>query len=147
MVRPAQPTWVPEGVVMKRIAALFLILAGTLTGLPAHAQIGCNQTLVYDAATNGSTELLVGVATKQIYICGFSLWAGGTATVKLVKGTGTACATNEVAITPAYSLVTQTGFTDSSPVWRGLRVEGASNLCIKTSAGVAVQAQVYYAQR
>lgn len=133
---------------MKRIAVLFTLLAGLLFAFPAFSQeVTCRQTAVYDASTNGSTVLKTGVATANIYICGFNIWAAGTATVKLVYGTGTACATGETAITPAYSLVTQTGIADGSGIWRGLLVPVGNDLCIKTSAGVAVQAQAYFVQR
>lgn len=128
----------------------FLICAALLAAsvVPALAQgVDCRQSVVYDASTNGSTRLIVGQATRYVYICGMNLWAAGTATVKLVTGTGSACATNEVAITPAYSLTTQTGITDSSPFWRGLMAGPGLDVCIKTSAGVAVQGQLYFVQK
>lgn len=133
---------------MKRIAALCLLLAGMLFALPAHSQeITCRSTALYDASTNGSTVLVTGVTTSNIYVCGFNLFGAGTATVKLVYGTGTTCGTGETAITPAYSLVAQAGVADGSPIYRGLLVPAGRDLCIKTSAGVAIQAQIYFAQR
>lgn len=131
---------------MKKIAALFVLLAGALLSIPAQAQNDCRQTALYDASTNGSTVLVTGRSTANVRICGFNIWAAGTATVKLVTGTGVACATNETAITPAYSLTTQTGVTDSATYWRGLLAGAGLDVCIKTSAGVAVQAQIYYRQ-
>jgi hypothetical protein len=131
---------------MKRIVALFALIAGLLLAAPAQAQQDCRQTAVYDASTNGSTALVTGRTTANIRICGFNIWAAGTATVKLVYGTGTACATGETAITPAYSLTTQTGIADSATYWRGMFVPAGNDLCIKTSAGVAVQAQIYFRQ-
>jgi hypothetical protein len=129
---------------MKRLLLGLLLALACLA--PAHAQINCRQTVLYDASTNGSTKLITGVSTANVRICGFNIWAGGTATVKLVTGTGTNCATNEAAITPAYSLTTQTGVADSAGVWRGLLAASGLDVCIKTSAGVAVQAQLYYLQ-
>lgn len=129
---------------MKRALLLLLLLAASVAA--AHAQTDCRQTAVYDASTNGSTVLITGRSTADVRICGFNLWAAGTATVKLVTGTGTTCGTNETAITPAYSLTTQTGVADSSSVWRGLRASAGLDVCIKTSAGVAVQMQIYYRQ-
>jgi hypothetical protein len=114
---------------------------------PASAQVGCNQSIFYDASTNGATRLVTGAAKTRIFICGYNLWAAGTATVKFETGTGTACATNETAITPAFSLTTQTGVPDDSPFWRGLTVQPGLDFCIKTSAGVAVQAIVYFSQQ
>ena len=134
---------------MKRIGILLVTLAALLLlGSPVRAQqLDCNQTLLYDASTNGSTQLLTAQTGRSIYICGYTIVWGGTATVKLVNGTGTACATNEAAVTPAYSGVAQTVVSDSSSFWRGLVVTPGVNLCIKTSAGVAVQALVFYTTR
>ncbi len=129
---------------MKKLLLLLALLG--LWAFPAEAQVYCRQTVVYDASTNGTTKLVTGAAATAIRLCGFNIWAAGTATVKLVTGTGTACATNETAITPAYSLVTQTGIADSANIWRGLLVAPGLDLCIKTSAGVAVQGQFYYVQ-
>lgn len=133
---------------MKLIRFVAAIGLAALAFLPiqARAQVQCRQTAVYDASTNGSTKLVTGQATPRVSICGFSLMWGGTATVKLVTGTGTACATNEAAITPAYSGVAQTVLSDSSPAWRGLTADPGLDVCIKTSAGVAVQMQLFYVQ-
>lgn len=130
------------------IAALAVALA--LGGAsPSHAQGGplpssCNKAKVYDASTNGATQLVP--AGSVIQICGYVIWGGGTATVKLVYGTGVACATGETAITPAYSVTAQTGPSDPSPFFRGMNAPSGNALCIKTSAGVAIQAVVYYSQ-
>lgn len=131
---------------MKRafLAAVGLLL---LT-IGAQAQpANCRTTALYDASTLGSTVLVTGITGRNIYLCGFNMWAAGTSTVKLVYGTGVACATGEVAVTPAYSLITQTGIADGSSLYRGLFVPGGNDLCIKTSAAVAVQAQIYFIQQ
>lgn len=133
---------------MKRLvialAALFACMAFSGS---AHAQIGsnCQASAFYDASTNGSTKLVTGSATNRIFVCGFDFFAAGTANVKLVYGTGTNCATGTTAITPAFQFTIQTGLVDPSPYWRGLTpVPLGNDLCINTSAGVAVQAIVYY---
>ena len=126
--------------------------AGVAEGIP------CNKTAVYDTNTNGATQLVApasnvrGVA-EQIYICGYTIWSGGTVNVSLEYGTkvSTDCDTGAHAITPAFRFTIGLGITDDSPVFRGLMVPfTAANtpqqLCILTSAGTAVQAIVYYAQ-
>lgn len=132
---------------MKRIALAAIALLALLS--PAFAQSGpvsCPSSAIYDASTNGATKLVTGLSTRNIYICGYQLFAGGTASVSLVTGTGTNCATSQAAVTPAYPLIAQTGVADQSPVFRGLAVGRSLDLCIKTSAGVAVQGVVYYSQ-
>lgn len=108
--------------------------------------ISCDASVVYDASTSGSTQLVALSSGKKVYICGYSLFAAGTVNVELDYGTGTACATSPTKIVPAYQLTTQTGFSDQSPFYRGLSTAASNALCIKTSAGVAVQAIVYYTQ-
>ena len=101
----------------------------------------------YDASTNGSTLLVTGVANKQIYICGWNILAAGTANVKFVYGTGGTCGSGTTAMTPAFQFTTQVGNVDHLPVYTGILPAPASNdVCINTSAGVAVQAILYYTQ-
>lgn len=107
----------------------------------------CTHAAIYDASTNGSTKLVTGTATSQIYVCGFNFFAGGTATVKLVYGTGGTCGSGTTAITPGYPLIAQASVREPRASYSGLLPAPASNdLCINTNAAVAVQAIVFYAQ-
>jgi hypothetical protein len=135
------------------LAAILLLIASL-----AHAQIkgsstqtavgvGCNSAAVYDASTNGSTQLVpAGLNGEAIYICGYTIFGGGTANVELDYGTGTACATGNKKIVPAYAITTGISVTDDSPFFRGIYAPSGTALCIKTSAGVPIQALVFYAQ-
>ena len=111
--------------------------------------ITCDRSIVYDASTNGSTQLVGVVAGSGIYVCGYVIFSAGTANVKLIYGTGTTCGTGTTSITPAYQLTAQTGVAENSAEFRGLLVPtsaAGNELCINTSAGVAVQAVVYFTQ-
>ena len=128
-------------------ASLFFPSVGHAQVRPYGAPIACNQAAYYDASTNGATQLVAGVTGKIIYICGYTLFGAGTANVSLTEGTGTNCGTGTITISPAFRLVTQIGVTDPSDYWRGLNTRIAGDaLCINTSAGVAIQAIVYYSQ-
>jgi hypothetical protein len=131
------------------IARLLLALA-LICGLVSQAcaqwqtnAVPCSAAAIYDASTNGSTQLVTANETGGIQVCGYILFGGGTANVKLIYGTGTACATGTVNLTPAFALVAQAQVNDTSPFFRGLYVPPGNNLCINTSAGVAIQAVVY----
>lgn len=104
----------------------------------------CTKSKVYDASTNGATLLVA--AGSDMYICGYSLFAAGTVNVDLRFGTQATnpCDTGATKLTPAYQFIAQTGVVDSSPYFRGMHVPANNQLCINTSAGVAVQAVVYY---
>ncbi len=114
------------------------------TGGLVRGNIGCDATAIYDASTNGSTELVALTSGRTVYVCGYSIIAGGTVNVKLIYGTGTACATGSNNMTPAYQLTAQVGIADGAAFYRGLKTASANALCINTSAGVAAQAIVYY---
>jgi hypothetical protein len=116
-------------------------VGGNLTG-----KIACGSSIVYDASTNGSTQLVALSSGKTVYVCGYTLFAAGTVSVNLSYGTGSACASGTTKLTPAYQLVAQTGVSDQSPEFRGMATAASNELCLNTSAGVAVQAVVYYTQ-
>lgn len=136
------------------LAALSAALLAFALSSPVMAQgvspsqmFGCNQSAQYDASTSGNTRLVIGVAGKQIYVCGFNFFSNGTVNPSLVYGTGGTCGSGTGSVTPAFELGAQTGIVDHLPVYTGLPPVPASNdLCIKTNGAVAVQAIVYYTQ-
>ena len=155
---PSLSSWLKGllGLGTARAMAVIAFLASlTLAAVPTFAQpvnapgwpaIQCISSVTYDASTNGATELVPLATGKTIYVCGYTIVGGGTATVALKRGTGTACATSGANITPAFSLVAQTVVSDASPYFRGLATPVSNALCLITSAGVPIQAVVYYGQ-
>jgi hypothetical protein len=136
---------------MRRIALLFLAFLFSCNHayaqvLPTGVLVSCNKTAYYDASTNGATQLVPVVTGAKIYVCGFDFYAGGTGNVSLEYGTGTNCGTGTVVMTPAFQLKAQTGLVDRADYWMGLNTIASQELCINSSAGVAVQGIVYYAQ-
>lgn len=151
---------------MKKLSLLLVLL---LLTLPVHAQnavrlvsqqptsggytnnipvVACNLYAKYDASTNGDTQVVALVAGSSIYICGYGIHVGASATnVKLEYGTGTNCATGTTALTPAWVLAISGDKTVMSPFYAGLSVPTGNALCINTSAGNPVQVEVYYAQQ
>lgn len=135
----------------KIIIALGLLAAVLLAVAPSNAQqvgaIYCSQNAQYDASTNGSTRIFTAnsASSAQVYICGFIIQNGATATnVQLKYGTGTNCATGATALTPNFVLPIAGRIEDSSPVFRGLVSPAGKDVCLVTSAGNAVQAILYY---
>lgn len=131
---------------MIAIATVWLcVVFAPQLGVAQTSGTSCTNSAIYDAATNGSTRLVTGTSTSRVFVCGFDFFSGGTVNVKLVYGTGGTCGSGTTSITPAFQFLAQTGLVDPSTYWRGLTVVPLSNdLCINTSAGVAVQAIVYY---
>jgi adhesin/invasin len=122
--------------------------------------IVCDKAVFYDASTSGSTQLVAISGSTHVYVCGYEMFAAGTVNLSLTAGTGTACASaasgaNNVGtsgaaakLTPAWQFTAQTGKISALPTHGYLFDAGSANaLCINTSAGVAAQAEVFYAQR
>ena len=116
------------------------------TGGQLRGLITCDLHAKYDASDTGSITLVTGVASRKIYICGFLMATGGTATnLKLREGSDANCATNGADLTPAYQLVANDRVGVHSPFWSGLAVStNAYYVCINASAANAHQAQVWY---
>lgn len=122
------------------IALLFAIAA------PAHAQVYCDQTALYDASTNGATQVIAAPGVNaRIWICGYVVFTGSSATnVGLVYGTGTNCATGQVKLTPAWQLPANGGIAENNGNFVGLLVPAAQAVCVNASAGNPVQARISY---
>lgn len=135
---------------LKRLAVGLFLLCGLM--LPAKASINapdisCDQKAIYDAATNGKTELVALITGTRIYVCGFTIRTGATGVgVRLIYGTGTACATGTTSVTPVFTLTSYDGLVEASGDYRGMKTPNSNALCIETDNGVAVDAIVYYAQ-
>jgi hypothetical protein len=77
---------------MRKLLAL-LILFGVCAFLsPLRADpvyqsstVACGNAVIYDASISGSTKLVTGNATQQIYVCGFSILGSGTVNVDLCE--------------------------------------------------------------
>lgn len=107
----------------------------------------CNLYVFYDASTNGDTQVVAPVSGLSIYICGYAIHTGGTATtVKLDYGTGSNCGTGNKALTPGWQLAINADRTADSPFFNGLSVPAGNALCVNASAGNAVQVEIFYTQ-
>lgn len=146
-IQVALPAWghVATGAAPPAGSTYVSALGSGATGGLAAGLIQCDQKAIYDASTSGSTELQALTSGRTIYVCGYELFAGGTVNVKLIYGTGIACATGSNNLTPAYQLTAQVGLVSRSAFYQGMKTASANALCINASAGVAAQAVVYYA--
>ena len=109
----------------------------------------CWLSAKFDSNTSGSTLLDTASSTQRIYVCGWNIFADGTVNVKLVYGTQVTnpCDTGTTSVTPTWQFTAQTQNVDHLPVYTGVTPVPSSNqLCINLSAGVQVQAIIYYAK-
>lgn len=111
--------------------------------------ISCNNVAVVDTAASGNTQLVALASSQTIYICSYALTAEATVDVKLVTGTGTACATGEASITGNYAFSTTTGMLGlARGSGLGMVTKGAvsSAVCLKTSGAVQINGEITYTQ-
>lgn len=114
---------------------------GLLAGLKT-----CDLHAKYDASDTGSITLVTGVAARKVYVCGYILANGSTATnLKLREGSDANCATNGADLTPAYQVLGNQSIGVMSPFWTGLAVStNAYYICVNASAANAHQAEIWY---
>lgn len=146
---------------MKRIFGLLAVLV--LFANVAHAQIapGVNQDpcgysgnriTVTKAISSATTTALVATptATQSIDVCGFQiLHPGGTGTMALEYGTGTACATGPIVIRAAFAYNTTAGTPtidqQSGPDTK-LALPAGQGLCALSTGTIVQVVTVTYVQ-
>jgi hypothetical protein len=101
---------------------------------------------ISSTALNGNAELVALTSNQTIYLCGFSWMVSATANVRLVYGTGTACATGETAITGAYPMVANQGIAVGSAGAIVAKGAVSNAVCIETSAAADVRGLLTYAK-
>jgi hypothetical protein len=97
---------------------------------------------ISQTALNGNAQLVALTTNETIYVCGYDFVVSAAASVRLVYGTGSACATGETGLTGAYPFSANGGIVKEP---KGAMKTAVSNaLCIETSASVDVMGSVQY---
>ena len=128
-------------------AVLFLSFSNARAQGAPLANGQCTSKAIYDASTNGATELVAAAAGQTVYICGyvFLLGSTGSATgISLVAGSGTNCGTGQSQLTPVYQFGAGAGLVHDPGLWSGIAAPDGEAVCIKTNAGQPVQAIIKY---
>ncbi len=121
-------------------------------GYSCEPAIQASKSVAITIAAATTTELVAlsaattNSAAKAIYVTNFNFMAAGTNNVTLVYGTGTACATGQVALTGAYPLIAQAGISAGVGVGPVLIVPQGNALCITTSGSGQLSGSVSYVQ-
>lgn len=109
-------------------------------------EFGASASVKISVAAATTTELIALVTNKSLYITSFDFMAAGTNNVKLVYGTGTACATGTTDLTGAYPLIAQAGISKGIGLGAILFVPVSNALCVTTSGAGQLSGSVSYVQ-
>lgn len=108
------------------------------------------KTNVPISTSNGSTQLVAGAATTNIYVCSFSLIAGAATVVNIIEGTGSTCATatadlGSTTSTSGMSLAANGGLTLGNGGGTVIRTTNASaSMCFLQSSTALVGGNLTY---
>lgn len=97
-------------------------------------------------AAGGPTQIVAASTGKWIYITSFDFVSTAAATVQLVYGTGTNCATGTTNLTGAYGMSTFTVITKGNGLSGVLFVPSGNALCITVTGTGPVNGSLSYAQ-
>jgi len=98
------------------------------------------------SATN--TNLVTGVTSQNVYICGVEPKFAGTATVYLANdgGTSSSCGDTLTQISGVYSGVAQSFPGWYNPIWGGFANTAGNGLCAKSTGTGGVDVDLWYTQ-
>lgn len=107
-----------------------------------HARV---QSVAIDTSTSGNVQLVALNGSDLIYVCGYSVVVGATATaVQLIYGTGTACATGETDLAGPWPLAANGGITQANGGAPQFVVPAGNALCVELSAANPITGHVTY---
>lgn len=104
------------------------------------------KSVAINIAASATTQIVAGVANQAIFITSWNVMAAGTNNVTLVYGTGTNCATGQVALTGAYPLIAQAGIATGNGLGPILYVPQGNALCVTTSGSGQLSGSASYVQ-
>jgi hypothetical protein len=113
-------------------------------GVPCsdHARI---ESVAIDTSTSGNVQLVALNGSDLIYVCGYSVMVGATATaVQFIRGTGTACGTGETDLTGPWPFAANGGITQANAGVPQFIVPAGNALCIELSAANPVAGHVTF---
>ncbi len=112
----------------------------------------CNHFAQLQMTTATTTQIVALVAGAEVRICSYAIQGSTTSTattLKLVYGTGTACASGTTSLTPAWNMPassTALPFTQGHGVGELFQTPAGDALCATNSAAGTVNISVTYAQ-
>lgn len=139
---------------IRRLAfALFILYAcaqeAAAQPVSVYGVLQCTQSAFYDGTATGLSQIVApassGGVGERIYVCAYTMQAGGAVNLSLSYGTGTNCATGTTALTPVWVFAAA-----GAPVvdFGGPIVVPPGNaLCVNASAAVAAKVLVRYLQQ
>lgn len=99
-------------------------------------------------AGTGNTELVALTASQIVYVCGFSLFAGGDSDVILSYGTGTACGTGNTDLaTFGFTSTAGLGIAVANGGAAQMKTATSNALCVERGSSVTLKGFVAYVKQ
>jgi hypothetical protein len=119
---------------------------------PQQVQTNCNNFAVLQMTTATTTQLVALLSGAKVRVCAYAIQGSTTSTattLKLVYGTGTACATGTTALTPAWNMPassTALPFAEGKGDGELFQTPAGNALCATSSAAGTVNISITFAQ-
>jgi hypothetical protein len=106
----------------------------------------CGSHVYKHITTATDTQLIAGVSGRNIYVCDYSISFNGTGNIYLEQATSGTCATLTQLDQTWYG-VANAGKIAANPYYTGISIVAGGQLCVNTSAAIAVDIAVNYDQQ
>lgn len=105
-------------------------------------KVSCLGNYAITTAGAATATAVAGVASENIYVCGWYVISAGTTNVNLVYGDDANCSTNKTALDGALPLTAQAGVSSS----RLIQVPAGKFLCVQNSQAIQISGGISYEQ-
>jgi hypothetical protein len=109
----------------------------------------CDKTLaIAQVALNGSAQIIAGVSSTKIYVCGGFIVSSAAVSVKFIEGTGSNCVTGSADVTGAAALAISGGYSLGLNAFAvPFSSTAADALCVNTSGAATLGGWLSYTQQ
>jgi hypothetical protein len=126
------------------------VMQGERNSTGVSYMISCDKYAQAGITTNATTNIVLGVSAKTVYLCGYDWYTSSAQTLTFETGTGAACAGGSPALATLVGPFTgapQAGKVSESPSYNGLSGPVNAGICVLTAGTTGnTVVEIHYAQ-
>jgi hypothetical protein len=126
------------------------VMQGERNSTGVSYMISCDKYAQASITTNATTNIVLGVSAKTVYLCGYDWYTSSAQTLTFETGTGAACASGSPALATLVGPFTgapQAGKVSESPSYNGLSGPVNAGICVLTAGTTGnTVVEIHYAQ-